>query len=70
MARQKPLKRNPYAFDPIMKKGGVHEKTTKAKRQKEKMAWRKEARNSEPFSFLWRGFQCAECVQCRFSTEF
>ncbi|TCS44041.1 hypothetical protein [Reinekea marinisedimentorum] len=49
MAKQKPLKRNPYAFDPIMKKGGVHEKTTKAKRRKDKMAWRKEARKCEPF---------------------
>ncbi|TXR54585.1 hypothetical protein [Reinekea thalattae] len=49
MAKQKPLKRNPYAIDPLMKKGGVHEKTNKTKRQKEKMAWRKEARKCEPF---------------------
>ncbi|MFQ3229303.1 hypothetical protein [Reinekea sp.] len=46
---QKQHKRNPYAFDPIMRKGGVHEKTNKAKRQNEKAKWRKAAHNSEPF---------------------
>lgn len=34
--------RNPYAFDPIMKKGGVHEKTEKAKRKKMKDTIKKE----------------------------
>ncbi|MDN3647356.1 hypothetical protein QWZ13_00370 [Reinekea marina] len=48
---QKQHKRNPHAFAPIMKKGGVHEKTNKAKRQKEKMQWRKEAHNRG--SFFW-----------------
>jgi len=49
---QKQLKRNVYAFDPIMKKGGVHEKTNKAKRKNDKMKWRKAAHNSEPYSFM------------------
>lgn len=39
----KPAKvRNKYAFDPLMKKGGVHEKTTKAKRQKDKQNFKRE----------------------------
>jgi hypothetical protein len=46
---QKQSKRNKYAFDPIMAKGGVHEKTNKAKRRNEKMKWRKAAHTSEPF---------------------
>lgn len=29
-------RRNPYAFDPIMRKGGVHEKSTGAKRANKK----------------------------------
>lgn len=33
--------RNPFACDPIMSKGGVHEITKKAKRQKDKMAMKK-----------------------------
>ncbi|MBU2864217.1 hypothetical protein KO489_10210 [Reinekea forsetii] len=50
---QKQHKRNPHAFAPIMKKGGVHEKTNKAKRQKEKMQSRKEAHNRGPFFWLF-----------------
>ena len=47
---QEQKKRNIYAFDPIMKKGGVHEKTEKAKRRKEKMTWKKTAHLGESFS--------------------
>ena len=39
MAKQK--RRNPYAFDPIMRKGGVHEKSNKAKRSAAKRATEK-----------------------------
>jgi len=48
----KQKKRNPYAFDPIMRKGGVHEKTTKAKRRKHKLQMQKEAANWQPYLFL------------------
>lgn len=48
----KQKKRNPYAFDPIMRKGGVHEKTNKAKRRKHKLQMQKEAANWQPYSFL------------------
>ena len=36
MAKQK--RRNPHAFNPIMRKGGVHEKSNKAKRKAAKLA--------------------------------
>lgn len=55
-AKQK--KRNPYAFDPIMRKGGVHEKTTKAKRRKHKLQMQKEAANWQPYLFLERLKTC------------
>lgn len=42
--------RNPYAFDPIMRKGGVHEKTTKAKRKNAKQYMKREL-NQLPFDF-------------------
>ncbi|TQV69916.1 hypothetical protein FKG94_22450 [Exilibacterium tricleocarpae] len=42
MAKQK--RRNPYACDPIMRKGGVHEKTHKAKRNAAKRAIRQQVR--------------------------
>ncbi|SBS25741.1 hypothetical protein MSP8887_00252 [Marinomonas spartinae] len=48
----KQKKRNPYAFDPIMRKGGVHEKTNKAKRRKHKLQMQKEAANWQPYLFL------------------
>lgn len=38
--------RNPYAFDPIMKKGGAHESTEKAKRAKAKQTLKKEVNTS------------------------
>lgn len=41
--------RNPFAFDPIMKKGGVHEKTTKAKRKASKQEMKRELKQL-PFS--------------------
>lgn len=44
----KQKKRNPLAFDPIMRKGGVHEKSTKAKRRKDKLKMQKEAANWQP----------------------
>jgi hypothetical protein len=34
--------RNGHAFHPIMKKGGVHEKSTGAKRLQAKNKWKKE----------------------------
>jgi len=34
--------RNPFAVDPLMKKGGVHEKTFKAKRKSDKTLLRKQ----------------------------
>lgn len=42
----KKKQRNPHAFNPIMKKGGVHEKTNKAKRVKEKARFNKELKKS------------------------
>jgi hypothetical protein len=51
---QKQQKRNQFAFDPIMRKGGVHDKSNKAKRKGEKMKWRKAAHTSEPFFCLFK----------------
>lgn len=34
--------RNPFATDPLMKKGGAHEKTFKSKRNKQKTQLRKQ----------------------------
>lgn len=61
----KQQKRNGHAFHPIMKKGGVHEKTNKAKRKSErrnidrgvkdwlgKSAAKKAAEDSAAFSLL------------------
>lgn len=46
----KPAKvRNRFAFDPIMKKGGAHEKTTKAKRKNSKQEMKRELKML-PFS--------------------
>jgi len=39
MAKQK--RRNPHAINPIMRKGGVHEKSNGAKRKAAKLATRK-----------------------------
>jgi len=36
--------RNGHAFHPIMRKGGVHEKTEKAKRKEEKLQTSRKAR--------------------------
>lgn len=35
-------RRNPLAFNPLMRKGGVHEKSNKAKRQAEKQKTRRQ----------------------------
>lgn len=37
--------RNPLANDPLLRKGGVHEKTHKAKRSSDKQALRKKVMN-------------------------
>ena len=57
MAKQQ--RRNPYAFDPIMRKGGVHGKTRKAQRSAAKRAVRKlvRERRSDALDLLaaiWR----------------
>ena len=47
--------RNPLANDPLLSKGGVHEKSPKAKRAKQKRELRKQVMNrddSSPFSFM------------------
>ena len=41
----KPDRRNPFAFDPIMRKGGVHQKTNKAKRKTDKQRQQQEMRS-------------------------
>lgn len=48
--------RNSLACDPLLSKGGVHEKSRKAKRANAKRDLRKEVMrrdDSSPFSFLW-----------------
>ncbi|AJQ92346.1 hypothetical protein [Gynuella sunshinyii] len=57
--KTKQKKRNVYAIDPIMRKGGVHEKSTKAKRQKDRMKLQKEAANWQPYFFVLRYCQLA-----------
>jgi hypothetical protein len=44
--------RNPIARAAILRKGGVHDKTNKAKRQKRKQAFKKEVRAGTFGSFL------------------
>lgn len=44
MAKQK--RRNPHAVNPIMRKGGVHEKSNGAKRNAAKVATKKLVSNS------------------------
>jgi hypothetical protein len=44
-------RRNPVAQAAIMRKGGVHDKTNKAKRQKEKQKLRKKIRAESLGSF-------------------
>ena len=43
--------RNPFACNPLMRKGGSHEKSKKAKRKNEKMKLKRELKQL-PFSFL------------------
>ena len=53
MAKQK--RRNPHAINPIMRKGGVHEKSNGAKRKAAKLATRKwvsESRSGTPHILL------------------
>lgn len=47
-------RRNWVARTAIMRKGGVHDKTNKAKRQKEKQAFKKKIRAESFGSFLWQ----------------
>ena len=54
--KAKQQKRNGHAFAPIMKKGGVHQKTNKAIRKKDKRNMQKEAANWQPYSFMRRIF--------------
>jgi hypothetical protein len=51
-------RRNWVARLPIMKKGGVHDKTNKAKRQKNKQMLKKQLRVNKfgPYSFLKQKF--------------
>lgn len=50
MAKQK--KRNGHAFHPIMKKGGVHEKSKSAKRKAEKLELKKQIKEWHSRSFF------------------
>jgi hypothetical protein len=45
--------RNPVARAAILRKGGVHEKTNKAKRQKSKQAFKKQVRAGKFGSYLY-----------------
>ena len=47
-------RRNWIARAPIMRKGGVHDKTNKAKRHKEKQVLQKKIRAESFGSFLWQ----------------
>ncbi|WP_428244028.1 hypothetical protein [Gynuella sp.] len=57
--KTKQKKRNIYAIDPIMRKGGIHEKSTKAKRQKDRVKLQKEAANWQPLFFVLKYFRLA-----------
>lgn len=50
----KPI-RNRVARAPIMRKGGVHEKSNKAKRQQDKRSFKRKmrARDYDPFFMPW-----------------
>lgn len=50
MAKAK--KRNPYAFDPLMKKGGVHASSEKAKRKQDKQNLKKALIDSNDSAFF------------------
>lgn len=49
---QAPKRRNWTAIAPIMRKGGVHEKSNKAKRQKDKQAFKRKIRAEQFGSFV------------------
>lgn len=59
--------RNRFAFDPIMKKGGVHEKTTKAKRNHTKMEMKRELKML-PFDFPETTFLISLLTATRFTS--
>ncbi len=46
--------RNPIARAAILRKGGVHDKTNKAKRQKHKQSFKKDIRAGKFGSYLFR----------------
>lgn len=50
MAKAK--KRNPFAFDPIMKKGGFHQTSEKAQRKNEKQNLKKALIDSQDSAFF------------------
>lgn len=56
----KQVRRNGHAFHPIMKKGGVHEKSTKAKRQAAKQQTKRKVSEWFGRSFfmvlIWKNF--------------
>ena len=57
-------RRNPFAFDPIMRKGGVHDIPHKVKRKKEKMAMKKALSKREfdgAFSYLSQMLFAGQC---------
>ncbi|HFC29657.1 MAG TPA: hypothetical protein ENJ44_01300 [Oceanospirillales bacterium] len=63
--------RNAVARLPIMKKGGVHDKTNKAKRKKQKQKLQKQIRtnNFGPFLFLLIYLGCNRIAPSRRITE-
>ena len=54
--KQKRITRNVLHDHPLMKKGGVHEKTEKAKRQRDKQQLRKSWRNLKVNSGLFSNY--------------
>ncbi len=63
--------RNTVARLPIMKKGGVHDKTNKAKRKKQKQKLQKQIRtnNFGPYFFMLIYFGCNRIAPSRRITE-
>ncbi len=52
MAKKPAKKRNPHACNPIMRKGGVHQKSIGAKRAEEKRQWRNHSREISREGYL------------------
>jgi len=63
----KSRRRNPYALHPLMHKGGVHGKSTKARRSAAKLATRKlvdESRSAAHSIFTTRKAECWRSARC------